>query len=171
MKWISIIAFIASVLACVYVLLRCEPVTADWLGILVGVLTLLVTLLVGWQIWQTVDMRSKIDSVDDKIKKSREEYDHEISGALYHIYSINYMLQNQYNSALRCLINGVKEQNKSNNPIYLKNILRSIDEQFDKFDISSKQERLDFISLLEQTECKDDDANKFRIILLDKLKE
>ena len=49
--WISFISAALSITAISLVLLRCEPVEADWAAIEVTVLSVLVTILIGWQIW------------------------------------------------------------------------------------------------------------------------
>ena len=136
------------------------------LCLIVAVISVFVTLLVGWQIFQTIDLRKKVDLVDNKIK----DYDHEISGAIYHVYAINYMLDKQYNNALECLISGIKEQNECSNPVYLKNIITTMYVKFDKFSFQSKQGIKELIELLEKTKCKDNEANKYRIQIIDKLK-
>lgn len=53
---ISILALFTAILAVV----RCEPIIVDWLGILVGILALLVTVLIGWQIYNVVYLDHKI---------------------------------------------------------------------------------------------------------------
>ena len=50
-------------------LLRCEPMTADWMGILVGVLSFLVTILLGWQIYTLID----IQKIQKDVKRNKAE--------------------------------------------------------------------------------------------------
>ena len=42
---ISVISLVVSLISVSCVLLRCEPMTVDWMGVLVGVLSLLVASL------------------------------------------------------------------------------------------------------------------------------
>ena len=69
----TIILFIVSILLSISALcvsiLRCEPMTADWLGILVGVLSLLVTFLLGWQIYTLIDIRK----IQQDVKRNKAE--------------------------------------------------------------------------------------------------
>lgn len=54
---------------------RCEPLTMDWMGVLVGVLSFLVTLLLGWQIYTLIDIRKiqqEMKEKDMKIYKRSE---------------------------------------------------------------------------------------------------
>lgn len=88
-EWIkkNAVGLIAIVL-CIWALIRTywykEPVDADWLGVLVGILSLLVMLLIGWNIYSVIDLnRLKNDTeilnntidkeVDKKIKASKVE--------------------------------------------------------------------------------------------------
>lgn len=48
---ISIATMLVSVAALCISLLRCEPITMDWMGVLVVVLSFLVTLVLGWNIY------------------------------------------------------------------------------------------------------------------------
>ena len=41
---ISVISLVVSLISVSCVLLRCEPMTMDWMGMLVGILSLLVTI-------------------------------------------------------------------------------------------------------------------------------
>ena len=53
----SVLLSIASI--CIS-LLRSEPLTWDGMSALVGILSLLVTLLLGWQIYTFIDIENKI---------------------------------------------------------------------------------------------------------------
>lgn len=68
---ISIATMLVSVAALCISLLRCEPMTADWMGVLVGVLSLLVTFLLGWQIYTIFNIKE----IQKEVKsKEREIY-------------------------------------------------------------------------------------------------
>ena len=72
-KKTTIVLFIVSMLLSISALcvsiLRCEPMTADWMGILVGVLSFLVTILLGWQIYTLIDIRK----IQQDVKKNKTE--------------------------------------------------------------------------------------------------
>lgn len=58
-----------------------KPIGIDYMGVLVGILSLLVTILVGWQIWSAISIDKKIserveearDSLTKAIEKTRED--------------------------------------------------------------------------------------------------
>lgn len=62
-------AVLLSIAALCVSLVRCEPMTADWMGILVGVLSFLVTILLGWQIYALFDIRE----IQKEVRKSKAE--------------------------------------------------------------------------------------------------
>lgn len=73
-KWymvLSIVATILSIVACLLVIARIEPITIDWLGVLAGVLSLLVTALIGWNIYTFIDIKG----AEKKLEKFREEFE------------------------------------------------------------------------------------------------
>lgn len=77
--WISFISAALSITAISLVLLRCEPVEADWAAIEVTVLSVLVTILIGWQIWNVIKIEEKIREhktfFDEKMKEVSKEFD------------------------------------------------------------------------------------------------
>lgn len=79
---VGLIAIVVSIIAISVALVYKQPITADWLGVLVGILSLLVMLLIGWNIYSVIDLnRLKNDTeilnntidkeVDKKIKASK----------------------------------------------------------------------------------------------------
>lgn len=62
---------ILSVLAIglsIFAVLRIEPVKLEWLGILVGVLSFITMILIGWQVMSGWELMKKSKEVDGKIK-------------------------------------------------------------------------------------------------------
>lgn len=53
---LSAIATLISIFAISFVLLRCEPIEADWMAVLVGILSLLTASLIVWQIYRTIEL-------------------------------------------------------------------------------------------------------------------
>lgn len=45
----------------------------DYLGLIIGILALLVTLLVAWNIWQTIDAKDTIKQMKDQVDTERTE--------------------------------------------------------------------------------------------------
>ena len=56
-------------------IIRCEPIELDWLGVLVGVLSLLVTVLLGYNIYTAIDLKRDW-------KEYREEMNYKIEDSV-----------------------------------------------------------------------------------------
>jgi len=162
---LSLIAIVVSGIALASALPKNE-LCFDYQGAYVGVLSLLVTLLIGWNIYTVVDLKSQ------SIKESRKDYDHEISGALYHIYAVNYIIQKQYRNALFCLKRGIEEQNNCSNPVYLHNLFKLFLEQFENFQISPEECEL-YSEPIKNANIiiNENETRKLQKILLEKLKK
>lgn len=65
---VGLIAIGVSIVAIVVSLKYNQPLTADWFGILVGILSLLVMALIGWNIYSVIDL----NKVKDDTKKINE---------------------------------------------------------------------------------------------------
>lgn len=68
-KIFNIITLVIGIAALSVSLLRCEPITMDWMGVLVGVLSFLVTILLGWQIYTLMDIRK----IQQDVKRNKAE--------------------------------------------------------------------------------------------------
>jgi len=74
-KWVrvlSIAALAISLASIIFVLCRIEPITIDWLGILIGILAILVTALIGFHIYKIIEIESivkKYNDLEDKLMK------------------------------------------------------------------------------------------------------
>lgn len=55
--WFSWLIFLVAAAALCFAGFRCEPIEADWAAVLVGILSALVTALIGWQIYTIIDLR------------------------------------------------------------------------------------------------------------------
>lgn len=64
--WISIVSLLLSIGAVVYVAPREGELSFDYLGLIVGVLALLVTALLAWQIYNAVSFHVKMDDLDER---------------------------------------------------------------------------------------------------------
>lgn len=159
----STISVLVSLAALCVAVCRCEPIQMDWVGVLVGILSAIVAFLVGWNIYTALNIDKKVDDLAKQLsstmeqtnillKADREDYDHELSGCLYHIYAISYLIQNQYRNALTCIKLGIKEQNLCGNPVYLNNLLKLFQEQFKHFEITNG-EISEILELLNTTQC------------------
>lgn len=66
---IGLLAIIVSIAAIVVSLKYNHPITADWLGVLVGILSLLVMVLIGWNIYSVIDF-NKAKSETEKLNNT-----------------------------------------------------------------------------------------------------
>lgn len=60
---LSMIAILISIACC---LIKIEPISYDYMGVLVGVLSLLVTVLIGWNIYTLIDFNKKTEELSSK---------------------------------------------------------------------------------------------------------
>lgn len=129
---LSGVALLFSIVAILVAYFRCEPMTADWMGILVGILSLLVTILIGWQIYSVMQVERKmndtmtkaidnmndtivkaIDDISTKIDKHTEASKEEAIGAsLFNLGQVMFY-NGSYEHALDNFIKAVKAINKS----------------------------------------------------------
>lgn len=76
---VSIVASIVSILLSGYAVFVCDKrIEADWMGILVGILSLLVTVLIGWQIYTTINIKEELKETNTL----RKEIDKKIEAAI-----------------------------------------------------------------------------------------
>ncbi|KAA5451027.1 hypothetical protein [Bacteroides caccae] len=116
---LSIAAIICSVVAICVSLPSAPELGIDYIGVIVGILSLLVTMLIGWQIWNVIAIDKKIDgkveqtsdsltkSIDatkkemiDYIQKANEKSQAEIMASLLFLQGDTLLLKSQYESAL-----------------------------------------------------------------------
>lgn len=72
---LSIAMSIAAILLSIYAVFVCDKrIEADWMGILVGVLALLVTVLIGWNIYTVIDIKKIKDDYEKTKLSIRKEY-------------------------------------------------------------------------------------------------
>lgn len=86
----------------------------DYLGVIVGILALMVTFLVVFQIWQTIASREQLKNLDERIEK---ETQHAIHINLYHVFlfqGINAHTNRNFLSAIDYLLRSLDCANKCN---------------------------------------------------------
>lgn len=97
----SIIAFLLSVLAA----FQCDKrIEADWMSVLVGILSLLVALLVGWQIYNALDLNKKVKDLDGLYHNIRKE-----------VFNEMHDFESKLDKKLKDSINEIKSKNQNNN--------------------------------------------------------
>lgn len=89
---ISYISLLISIASLVLVGARIKPIQWDWLGILVGVLALLTTILIGWQIYNVVNfdnerkrMKEEVNQIQQRLVDTANHLKQEHNDALYSI--------------------------------------------------------------------------------------
>ena len=115
----SIAAIICSVVAICVSLPSVPELGIDYIGVIVGILSLLVTMLIGWQIWNVIAIDKKIDGkvkqtsdsltesinvtkkeMIEYIEKANEKSQTEIMTSLLFIQGDNFLFKSQFENAL-----------------------------------------------------------------------
>lgn len=79
---VGLIAIVVSIIAISVALVYKQPITADWLGVLVGILSLLIMMLIGWNIYTVIDLNkvrhdtaeinkdieARVNNIESKVK-------------------------------------------------------------------------------------------------------
>ena len=116
---LSIAAIICSVVAICVSLPSAPELGIDYIGVIVGILSLLVTMLIGWQIWNVIAIDKKIDGkvkqtsdsltesinvtkkeMIEYIEKANEKSQTEIMTSLLFIQRDNFLFKSQFENAL-----------------------------------------------------------------------
>lgn len=116
---LSIAAIICSVVAICVSLPSAPELGIDYIGVIIGILSLLVTMLIGWQIWNVIAIDKKIDGkvkqtsdsltesinvtkkeMIEYIEKANEKSQTEIMTSLLFIQGDNFLFKSQFENAL-----------------------------------------------------------------------
>ena len=116
---LSIAAIICSVVAICVSLPSAPELGIDYIGVIVGILSLLVTMLIGWQIWNVIAIDKKIDGkvkqtsdsltesinvtkkeMIEYIEKANKKSQTEIMTSLLFIQGDNFLFKSQFENAL-----------------------------------------------------------------------
>ncbi len=71
---ISIISIIISVVAVCFSYLRMETVDYNWMEVAIGILSLLTTILIGWQIYNVITFESRLKEEKKNIEINLKKY-------------------------------------------------------------------------------------------------
>ena len=71
---LSIVALIISVIALCRTCPRTVSLSFDYLGVIIGILSVLVTVVIGWNIYSILDIKNLRSENDGKIKKLEEKF-------------------------------------------------------------------------------------------------
>ena len=83
--WTQAFSLLFSLAALCISYFRCEPLEVNWVGVIVGILAILITLLIGWNIYSAINAKDRISKIEDDIKEEikqskdfREDINHTI---------------------------------------------------------------------------------------------
>ena len=131
--WILIgINTIINVFCLCHLYSRNQNLSLDYMGIIVGVLSLLVTTLVGFQLVQYIryeNLRNKFtEQLNFTLKTSIQDNNHTISALIRHVYATFYLghKDKDLNLALENLIAAIEELNCATNKEPLNGIIEEI---------------------------------------------
>lgn len=85
--FLSVASIFISITSLCIAIIRCEPVRAEWATILIGILAILVTLLVGWQIYTIISAETKFRILQKVVNETRQTVDEECSKLSTAVYS------------------------------------------------------------------------------------
>ena len=118
---LSSVAVILSIASICIAIVRCEPIEANWMAILVGILSLLTTSLIGWQIIRANELErtvKRIDSiVNDKALVVAHDINHIITAFEHRLSSRCPVIQPEsQEKSLKFLIMALEEVQKIETP-------------------------------------------------------
>ncbi len=83
------ISILLSIVAIAISVLRCEPMSFDYMGVLIGILSMLTTALLGWQIYSVINLEKFKKSIQTEmlsIEKDRVLAMISVNGAMFTYY-------------------------------------------------------------------------------------
>ena len=110
----------------------------SFVGVIVALLAIIVTIAVGWQIYNSIEIKNKINelsSLEVKIKEQEKKFGQEINYSEYrvaYIYGISAMKDKDYINAFRYHIIALAHAMKLENPNKIKDSLKGLKIMCDK---------------------------------------
>ena len=101
---LSSVAIILSIASICIAIVRCKPIEANWMAILVGILSLLTASLIGWQIIRAYELEQTVRRIDGIVNDRALVVAHDIN----HIITA---FENRLSSV--CLVGHRESQEKS----------------------------------------------------------
>lgn len=130
----------------------------DYIGVIVGILSLLVAVLIGWQIYKTIDMEKRINEANSYVRRETEKVKYLIDGSANQLYAIQLMRKedggDENKDAISHFMYALDQFIKSEDKESIKGVISFIkymrDEEFrvSKF---SKEESESYIKILIET--------------------
>lgn len=128
------------VLLCFYAprVIKGNSLGFDYMGVIVAVLGILVTTLIGWQIYSTIKVREELErykelfpimqkTVSEKLKRDIRDYDKQVQGGIYLVIGLSWSMKGKYEYALDNFIKGLEFQNEYYHPLYEDELVEMID--------------------------------------------
>lgn len=114
--WLSLVSLVLSVVATCVAVWRSPDLGFDYQGVLVGVVSLLVTVLIGWQIYSSVEIVKRIDNIEPYVtciaKKEIEKQKLAVLSIALSLKAINLRDKNQDSAAIDSFINAISMAQK-----------------------------------------------------------
>lgn len=102
---ISIISLMLSLISICIAAYRTPELGFDYQGMIVGVLSLLITILIGWQIYTTINVKEELDGIKD-IRKEIDKQETDI-----YVRSVNNMFE--FQSAMFMMYDNKNDKGKN----------------------------------------------------------
>lgn len=132
---LSISAIICSIVAICVSLPSAQELEMDYLGVIIGILSLLVTMLIGWQIYNAITIEKKIKDETENLKREISDYIESDNGkrdalSMY-VLGLTHariaLIENDYEDAFACFINALDSVNKiDENEEFIEQALRGV---------------------------------------------
>lgn len=110
---LPIVSILMSLAAIAISFCRTTPIEIDWISVIVGILTFITSLVVLWQIWNSIQLHNTLTEIKSTTKKEVDDYHHTVGGLFIQINTIHdYLKGNLYEKAIDGFINAIEEANK-----------------------------------------------------------
>ena len=118
--WISIIAIIVSIASICVSNPNKQELGFDYQGIIVGVLSVLVTALIGWQIYNSIEINRKVDGTEDMARRitneAMEKYGHSVKSFVLTLHTLPLYMANNVEYAIDNYMGAIKEGLEGSDP-------------------------------------------------------
>lgn len=110
----------------------------DYFGVIVGFFTLLVTFLIGWNIYSTIKAKEELETckelypqikntISKEMEKQIREYDKQVQGGICLVIGLSWSMKGEYKYAWEKFIQGLEYQNDYPNPLYADELIEMLD--------------------------------------------
>lgn len=111
--WISGTSLLLSVIAVCVAAWRSPELSFDYQGVIVGVLSLLVTALIGWQIYNSIEINRKVNGTEDMARRitneAMEKYGHSVKSFVLTLHTLPLYMANNVEYAIDNYMGAIKE--------------------------------------------------------------